>query len=408
MDQGAIGTATRDLYNKAGVTLSSINDFKRSPEEALQIDAGAGLVFDDLGIAVLNAQPDQIGAMGVAVASNPAFQLVEPERVVYAMGDIDLSYLRGYRDAVVHLVDRMLEGSDRAAIGATGYDENFCSWALQATGVDRTRLSGRSMKVAILDTGLDLGHPDFAGRSITSQSFVAGIDTAHDGNGHGTHCTGLACGPERPGRPPRYGIAYEAEIFIGKVLNDAGHGDDGSILSGLQWAITNGCQVISMSLGAKVAPGVAYSRIFEQAAKRALEKGSLIIAAAGNDSRRPGQIWPVSHPANCPSIVAVAAVDRKLLPARFSNGGVDQDGKQIDIAAPGVDVPSSWPSPTLYREESGTSMATPIVAGIAALFAGADPNSRGRALLAELLQAARRTASSAADVGMGIVQAPKL
>lgn len=405
MEPGAIRSATRALYDKAGLTLASVSDFEGAPAKALQINASEGVVFDDLGIAVVNALPDQIGAMGVAVTSNPAFQWVEPERVVYAIGEVDRSYLLGYRDAVNHLVDRMLDGGDQAAAIAAVFDESAYSWALQATGVDRNRSSGRGIKLAILDTGLDLRHPDFIGRAITSQSFVDGVTDPQDGNGHGTHCAGLACGTARPGRLPRYGVAYEAEIFVGKVLNDAGRGVDGSILNGLQWAISNDCQVISMSLGSRVAPGAGYSRIFEQAAQRALDRGSLIVAAAGNDSHRPGQICPVSHPANCPSIVAVAAVDRGLQPACFSNGGLNRDGGQVDIAAPGVDVVSSWPVPDLYKRESGTSMATPLVAGIAALFAEANPTSRGRLLLSEVLQAAQRTASSASDVGMGVVQA---
>jgi subtilisin family serine protease len=109
------------------------------------------------------------------------------------------------------------------------------------------------VKVAVLDTGLDLGHPDFAGRQITAQSFVQG-EQVQDGHGHGTHCIGTACGPRTPGRLPRYGIAYQAQIFAGKVLSNAGSGGDGGILAGIDWAIRNGCAVVSMSLGSPVEP----------------------------------------------------------------------------------------------------------------------------------------------------------
>lgn len=408
MQPNEVRAASRALENRAGLTIANIQDFASAPETALQVDRHSGLVLEDLGVAIVNAPPDQIEALGQAVASENSLKLVEPERIVYAIGGIDPSYLRGYRDAINHLVDRMLEGEgDVAALGRS-LDETAFSWGLQATGVDRTGLAGRGIKIAILDTGLDLRHPDFIGRTTdqTRKSFIPEAPDVQDGHGHGTHCAGLACGPQRPNKSPRYGVAYEAELYVGKVLNDAGRGIDGSILQGLQWAIQQKCEIISMSLGARTFPGGGYSQIFEQAAQRALALGSLIVAAAGNDSRRPASVASVSHPANCPSIVAVAAVDRALQTAWFSNGGLDPDGGQIDIAAPGVDMISSWTSPTLYKEESGTSMATPTVAGIAALYAQADP-TRGKALLSTLLQHARRTSASAADVGMGIVQAPR-
>jgi subtilisin family serine protease len=279
------------------------------------------------------------------------------------------------------------------------------TWGLQATKVPASRFTGQGIKVAVLDTGLDLGHPDYSGRQITSASFVVG-QTVQDGNGHGTHCIGTACGPRQPGVIPRYGVAFDAEIFAGKVLSNQGSGGDAGILAGIQWAITNGCAIVSMSLGAPTQIGQPHSQIFEQVAGRALAAGTAIIAAAGNDSERPHHIAPVSHPANCPSIMAVAAVDRNMQIARFSCGGLNPQGGQVDIAGPGVDVRSTWPRPTLYHTISGTSMATPHVAGIAALWAQSDASFRGRALLNVLTQSARRLTLPARDIGAGLVQAP--
>jgi subtilisin len=113
----------------------------------------------------------------------------------------------------------------------------------------------------------------------------------------------------------------------------------------------------------------------------------------------------VGHPANCPSIMAVAALDQRLDVAWFSCAGLNPRGGQVDIAAPGVDIYSSWPS-TLYNTISGTSMATPHVAGIAALIAEADSSARGHALWTRLIQAADRLNQPARDVGAGLVQAP--
>ena len=211
-----------------------------------------------------------------------------------------------------------------------------------------------------------------------------------DGHGHGTHCIGTALGAKCPGVRPRYGVAHDAEIFAGKVLSNAGSGSDTGILAGIEWAIQNKCAVISMSLGAATRPGQAFSQVYERVAKRAQEQGTLIIAAAGNESNRPGVVNPVGHPANCPSIMAVAAMDVHGAVARFSNSGINPDGGQIDIAGPGVDVHSSWPLPTRYRRISGTSMATPHVAGIAALYAEADPSARGAALARALTGGAQR------------------
>jgi subtilisin family serine protease len=259
--------------------------------------------------------------------------------------------------------------------------------------------------VAVLDTGIDLGHPDFAGRTVVARSFIAG-QAVQDGHGHGTHCIGTAAGPKQPGQLPRYGVAYEAEIYAGKVLSNQGSGGDSGILAGISWAIRNDCPIISMSLGAPTVPGQSFSTVFETVARRALSRGTLIIAAAGNESSRPAHIAPVGHPANCPSIMAVGAIDQRLEVASFSNGGLNPNGGQVDIAGPGVMVRSSWPRPMLYRTISGTSMATPHVAGLAALLAEADPDARGRTLSCLLMQTARRLALSARDVGAGLVQAP--
>ena len=157
-----------------------------------------------------------------------------------------------------------------------------------------------------------------------------------------------------------------------------------------------------MSLGVQGPPSVAY----EQVAQRALAAGTLIVAAAGNDSRRGRNVFmPVSRAANSPSILAVAAVDSRFQVADFSNRGITADGGQVDIAGPGVDVYSSSPMPTRNRVLSGTSMATPHVAGIAALWAQARQVS-GAALFQVIAGAARRLGALSADVGAGLVQAP--
>jgi subtilisin family serine protease len=224
---------------------------------------------------------------------------------------------------------------------------------------------------------------------VTSAEFVG--QPVQDLHGHGTHCIGTACGPKAPsGNTPRYGIGYRASIVVGKVLSNSGFSVGGSVLSGMNWAIANRCQVISMSLGSQAGVQPAYTN----AGQAALNNDCLIIAAAGNAGAATGA------PANSPTIMSVASLDSDLNPSSFSNFG------KVEIAAPGRDVFSSWPRPTRYRTISGTSMATPHVAGCAALWAETSASLRGMNLWRRLQATARRLPLPATRVGAGLVQAP--
>ena len=378
MRPGTAKAQIEALKNVAGVKAASTSDFKKGAVNMETLGGAQAVVFESLGVAVMDAPPDQTEAVSFAISGDNPIMAMELERIVYAVGDAATDYLRGYRDAVNHLADKMLGSAAPAEIGAAGFDQSKLTYGLQLTNAGISRFTGKGIRVAVLDTGMDLGHPDFAGRKIAFQSFIPN-ETIDDVHGHGTHCIGTACGSLKPKKNPRYGVAYEAEIFAGKVLSNRGFGADGGILAGIDWALTNGCAVISMSLSAPVGPSESFSQIYENVGVRALSAGSLIVVAAGNDSRRSGFIAPVGHPANCPSILAVAAIDKKLRIASFSNGGINSEGGGVDIAAPGVDIRSSVPRNKLYKEMNGTSMATPHVAGIAALFAESDPNLRGTA-----------------------------
>ena len=335
------------------------------------------------------------------------------EHLITSGAQYSREFLEGYRAAVQNLVERLAAAdlsSLAGGVAPTAFDESSFTWGLQATKAATSRFSGRGMKVAVLDTGVDLGHPDFTGRNIVSRSFIAN-QPVQDGNGHGTHCIGTACGPRvpfrTPGRPPSYGCASNCDIFAGKVLSDQGSGATAGIIAGMQWAIANGCQVISMSLGRDIRPDeTGFNPAYEQVAQVGLQRGTLVIAAAGNASARPGRIAPVGEPANSPSILAVGALDESLLPASFSCGGLFLPHGAVDIAGPGVNIYSSFPRPILYRRLPGTSMATPHVAGIAALWAETNGLFRGVALGRQLLHSARRLPLPPRDVGAGLVQAP--
>ncbi|MGP4018974.1 S8 family peptidase [Saccharopolyspora sp. 5N708] len=364
---------TRELTRLTGIRCANTADAAGAAPGELFREAG-GVVLNELGIALIAAAPDQATALQRAARETGPIAALEPERRVFAIG------------------------AEAAAAGGE------FTWGLQAVHADQAEPTGRGVRVAVLDTGMDLGHPDFVDRDIVTGSFVEGLEV-QDGHGHGTHVIGTSCGPRGSQAGPGYGIASQASIYAGKVLDDDGSGTDSGILSGIQWAIANNCSVVSMSLGAPAQPGEPYSGAFERVAQRAMERGTLIIAAAGNESERSaGLIAPVGHPANCPSIMAVGAVDPQIQIADFSSGTVDDSG-QVDFVGPGVDVYSSWPGAERYRKLSGTSMATPHVSGVAALYAQRY-QERAWGLWARMSSSARRLRLPATDVGSGLVQAP--
>jgi subtilisin family serine protease len=382
-DRAAIEQALRSLADIASVVATSdFDDGALGGERTANAEA---ILFDALGLAVVSRGPDELAAsLSRMSASDASIVTVEPERVMHA------------------IADPPADPDPSAEPAATFTDDDAFTWGLHATAVDATSATGAGRKIAVLDTGFDLAHPDFAGRAITSQSFVDGA-AVDDGHGHGTHTAGTAAGPAKPGEGRRYGVAPEAQLFVGKVLDDSGAGVDAGILAGIDWAITNGCQVISMSLGADVA---TVSTAYETVGRRALDAGCVIVAAAGNNANRSnGDPGFVGMPANSPSIMAIAALDSQLRVADFSAAANPVEGGEIDVAAPGVDVYSSWPMPQRYDTISGTSMATPHVAGLAALWSQTT-GATGQALWTKLTEAARSLGLPATDVGAGLAQAP--
>jgi len=388
--EGALEQGLQDLQAR-GLRSADARDFS---DQAVAMDAlgdADALVLPEVGVALISGSAAASRSLGVhsVLDDDGAIEAIEPETFVFAEGNND-DYLRGFLRAAQTIAH------DLGMAGGTGPDDEAldplvlgATWGLTACRVPPSTRSGAGIRLAVLDTGMDLGHPDFAGRVVVSQSFVG--QPVQDLHSHGTHCIGTAAGPRAPaGATPRYGVAYGAQIYVGKVLANSGSSVGGSVLAGMNWAIANRCAVISMSLGGRSGVQAAYTA----AGNAALNNGCLIIAAAGNDA------GPTNAPANSPSILAVASLDNTLAPSAFSCFG------KIEIAGPGRDVYSSVPRPTRYGYKTGTSMATPHVAGVAALWAQTSPNLRGRALWNRLLAAARPLPHPPARVGRGLVQAP--
>lgn len=405
-------TAAKRIADASGMKVAVSRDFMtRSGAVAEAMTQTDGVYLDALNVAVLRPTAEaSVSMLATTLQAETGVRSVRPEFYMFAFSTLEQRYQAWVREGLRILAD----GAPRALAAPVpevveiaeiaGDTEN--TWGIKAVRANLSPYTGKGIKLCVLDTGLDLQHPDFAGRSITSESFVHGTPV-DDHQGHGTHCIGTAAGPFAGDGHPRYGVAPEADIFVGKVLDNRGSGREGWILAGMEWAIENRCEVISMSLGRATQLGEPFDPIYESVGDAALENGCLIIAAAGNESaRRFGFIAPVGAPANSPSIMAVAAVDAEMRIADFSSGGLNEDGGEVNIAGPGVDVFSSFPLPQRYRRLQGTSMATPHVAGVAALLAQSDPALRGRALWEALRRGALDVGLPIRDAGAGLVQAP--
>jgi subtilisin len=393
----------------AGMNVADARDFK-DQAVALENVAGAdAVIFPEIGVALISGPAAAEHGMTAAadVGTDSAIASIDPEYFVFTTAAIDeyfrtLSpdggisnpgeYLRGFLRAA-ETIAKDLSGAPGIPVVSEHEEQALvlgATWGLTACRIPPSTRSGNGIKVAVLDTGMDLKHPDFVGRSVTSATFVG--QPVQDLHNHGTHCIGTSCGPQAPGgSTPRYGTAYRAGIFAGKVLTNAGNGATAGILAGINWAIANRCEVISMSLGS---PSSAVQPSYTAAGQAALNNGLLIIAAAGNTGQQTGS------PANSPTIMSVAALDTNLTPAIFSCFG------KIEISGPGVNIFSSFPRPARYGFMSGTSQATPHVSGCAALWAETSPSLRGMALRQKLMQTAKRLPLPATRVGAGLVQAP--
>lgn len=308
------------------------------------------------------------------------------------------------------------------------------SWGIEAVGAHTSAYSGEGVVVAVLDTGILPTHAAFQGVHLVRRNFTTGPED--DVEGHGTHCAGTIFGRDVGG--VRIGVARGVnKALIGKVLGPGG-GSSAQLSEAIQWAYANGANVISMSLGIDFAGYVAWlveqqGVEIEAATSMALEQyranvklfssltsmleqsnafsqAAVIVAAAGNESNRPRYEVAVSPPAAGDGMIAVGALGRSvnggLQVANFSN-------TQCNLCGPGVDITSAWiGGAQALKSISGTSMATPHVAGCVALWAQHLKQTLGAVSGVNL---AARTLSSAVfvpgqaydDIGNGMVQAPR-
>ena len=286
-----------------------------------------------------------------ALSRNPAVKYAEPDEPVTAT-TADEYFPRQY--ALQNTGQQFTNTAGTLAVAGGTADADVD--AVEAWGVTR----GNGIKVAVLDSGVASDNVDITPKVVARANFTNG-KTGEDNYGHGTHVAGIVAAADNTVGVA--GVCPDCTILDGKVLNDSGIGSSSSLANGINWAVNNGAKVINMSLGVRA------SRTLEAAVNNAWSKGVVLVAAAGNGSNQ-AKIYPGAYP----NVIAVAATDNTDAKASFSTYGASW----VDVAAPGVNVYSTFPNHTFvlgtqnnrsfgYDVGNGTSMSSPIVAATAAL-----------------------------------------
>jgi subtilisin len=274
--------------------------------------------------------------------------------------------------------------------GGGGGGAQKTPWGIERVGAPKAwaKTRGDGIKVAVIDTGVDSKHPEL--KVLGGYSAVEGDTSWEDGHGHGTHVSGTIAALDNT--VGVVGVAPNVELYGVKVLNAKGEGTYATVIGGVQWAVENKMVIANMSLG-----GDETTEAFKDAMQAAADKGLTVVAAAGNNS------GAVGYPAKYPSTIAVAASDSSDKGAYFSSRG-----PEVDVIAPGARIYSTFKGGG-YSTLDGTSMASPHVAGLAALAAAATGARGIDAIRAALKSAATKLPGVSNDLnGAGMVSAEKL
>ncbi|MGP3985140.1 S8 family peptidase [Streptomyces sp. KR80] len=300
------------------------------------------------------------------------------------------------------------------AIHKAGLDKSVAQ--IGAPEAWKAGFDGKGTKIAVLDTGVDQTHPDLAGQEVAEKNFSASPDTK-DRFGHGTHVASISAGTGAKSGGKYKGVASGAGLLDGKVLDDQGYGEDSGIIAGLEWAAAEGADIVNLSLGGPDSPGV--DPLEEAVNRLSADTGTLFVIAAGNS----GDLGPgtVGSPGSADAALTVGAVDKKDKLASFSSTGprVGDGAVKPDLTAPGVDIGAAAAPGSIIAKEgkpvapgyvaiSGTSMATPHVAGAAAILAQQHPDWTGAHIKAALTGSTKPgTGYTAFQQGSGRVDVAK-
>ena len=308
-------------------------------------------------VSVVATQPGESEeAASVRLMLDPSVAYAEPNYIYHAIGTDSRA-----------AADRVAKAADRAILSLPGFRKSYTPndsrlpelwgmYKIQAPSVWERAAGDPAVKVAVIDTGVDYTHEDLNdGRVIKGANFIENNNDPMDDMGHGSHVAGTIGAAADNGKGVA-GVAYKTQIIAVRVLGKDGSGTVEGIANGISKAVDAGAKVINMSLG-----GPASSQVLEDAVKAAMDKGVIVVCAAGNDGTQDN-----TYPAAFPNVIAVGATDQSDNRASFSNYG-----QFVKIAAPGVDILSSTEG--VYKNHSGTSMACPHVAGAVAVLLGKKP-----------------------------------
>jgi subtilisin len=296
--------------------------FKNTPDPGIITAAGGRVVrtFSIVPAAAVQMSPQAADAL----SRNPSISYVEPDYTVYA-----------HSQTVPWGIDRVF--------GDETY--SFTTW---------NTTKGSGIKVAILDTGIDKNHEDLKSNVIHGETTVDNTDWGDDGNGHGTHVAGTVAALDND--LGVVGVAPQVSLYAVKVLSDGGSGTVSSVVAGIEWAVEQDIPILNMSLGSS-----SDSQTLRNACDAAYAAGHLIVSSAGNSGNPGGRGDNVGYPARYESVIAVASSTINNTRSSFSS-----TGPAVELIAPGSSILSTLPGNN-YGTYSGTSMASPHIAGVAAL-----------------------------------------
>ncbi|MFJ8787977.1 S8 family serine peptidase [Streptomyces sp. NPDC102462] len=395
-DLVAAGTLDRRLFN---VTTLIAQGYDEAAGSALPLivsaDPRPGLVRTTAkNEKAAAAVADRVAAFNTASAPERRLDSIDARSLRVAAGDLGAFWKA--------LTPGDASGAARAAATPQVWLDGRVSAVLDRSTAQinaptawRAGFEGQGVKVAVLDTGVDARHPDLVGRIAKSKDF-SGSSNTEDHFGHGTHVASIVGGTGAASAGTRRGVAPKAELLVGKVLGDDGYGSESQVIDGMEWAAAEHAKVVNMSLGSDGASDGTDP--MSQAVNTLSASGdTLFVVAAGNS----GENGPstIGSPGSADAALTVGAVDRDDSLASFSSRGPRPGDKAVkpDVTAPGVGVVAARATGTTmgdpidanYTTASGTSMATPHVAGAAALLAQRHPHWTGQQVKDALTSTAR-------------------
>ncbi|MFF2317509.1 S8 family serine peptidase [Arthrobacter sp. NPDC058097] len=386
------GNASTEPQQATGQIIVKFRDNGAAAGVLRQHSLSEGAGVGSTGAHVVKVPAGQESSLIEALSRNPAVEYAEPDEVVTATTS-DQYFPRQY--ALQNTGQSFTNTASTLTVAGGTADADVD--AVEAWSVT----TGNGVKVAVLDSGVATDNADISPKVVLRANF-SGAATNEDNYGHGTHVAGIVAASSN-NTVGVAGTCPGCTILAGKVLNDSGVGSSSSLANGINWAVANGAKVINMSIGVRA------SRNLETAINNAWSKGVVLVAAAGNGGNQT-KIYPAAYP----NVIAVAATDNKDAKASFSTYGASW----VDIAAPGVNVYSTFPNHTFvlgtqnsrsfgYDVGNGTSMSSPIVAATAALAFSSHPGATNASVRASVESTADKISGTGTFWAYGRVNADK-